>query len=266
MSDKIADGPNESGRNFLIAFLALVVLIFGLVPLVLNETSLLQLTATSSSTTTCVCTATAYVTSVGNHGSTNSSEIIQNYVNSTSCPTLSTTGLSLSNESGNNQMTDLAFLMKAGSTATICLAYPLEGEPSAPVTIDFSGFQILQVVATPVPNQGGESGYSYSYSPATGITETASPGVLTIPAGFNESQIIVNYTITSTLQARGFYTLSYYETCPPLIPFSVGYGTAQVNASDFPGFFLASSCTIQSVLSDPQIVGFGGMGTMVLSP
>lgn len=189
------------------------------------------------------------------------SEVIQNYVSSTSCPTLAPSGLTLVNESNNNQQSDLTFLMKSGTTATLCVAYQLENDAILPATINFSGSQILEVNASSI---GG--GYSYSYSPAPGISETATPSILTIPAGFNQSRIIVNYTITATAQAKGFYTLSYYEPCPGLIPFSVGYGTAQVNASDFEGFFIASSCSLQLPLSDGEIVGFGGMGTMALSP
>jgi len=132
--------------------------------------------------------------------------------------------------------------------------------------VNFSGYEIQEVDTTPVPNQGGGFGCIYSHSPAPGISEVASPSTLTIPAGFNESRIIVNYTITAAAQAKGFYTLSFREACPPLIPYSVGYGTSQLNASDFEGFFIASSCTIQLPLSQGEIVGYGGMGTIVLNP
>jgi hypothetical protein len=194
-----------------------------------------------------------------------SSESIQNYVSSPACPSLAPSGLMLVNESNNNQQSDLTFLMKSDSVATICVSYQLDSGTSLPTAVNFSGFEIQEVNATPTPNQSAGSGYTYSYSPAPGISETATPGVLNIPAGFNKSRIIVNYTITTTAQAKGFYTLSFYEACPPLIPFSVGYGSAQVNASDFEGFFIASGCTVQAPLSDAQIVGFGAMGTIILS-
>ena len=188
------------------------------------------------------------------------SEIIQNYVSTTSCPTLATSGLALVNESSDNHQSDLAFLMKSGTAATLCVAYQLENDAILPSTINFSGSQILKVNASSI-----EGGYAYSYAPAPGITEKATPSILTIPAGFNKSRIIVNFTITATAQAKGFFALSYYEPCPGLIPFSIGYGTAQVNASDFEGFFIASSCSLQLPLSDGEIVGFGGMGTMILT-
>jgi hypothetical protein len=166
---------------------------------------------------------------------------------------------SLANESGinnshdlaNGSMRSLAFIMQAGSTATLCVTYSSRSYvPASNLTAD-----ALIVNATSL-----QGGYEYSYSKALGITFT----LTSVDSSSSVGNLV--YTIDAANNAGGFYDLSYPGVCG-LIPFAVVTGPPQViSSSNFPGFFLASTCPLFPPFSAwSQMTGFSGMSAVWLT-
>jgi hypothetical protein len=149
----------------------------------------------------------------------------------------------------NGSARSLAFIMQAGATATLCVTYSAGGNVSA----DDLAADALIVNSTAFPGPY-QYGYQYSYSKAPNITLNLTSLSLTSTGGN------VVYTVTTTKSAGGFYSLDYPGQCG-LIPFAVASGTSQhISSSDFPGFFLASTCPLFSPFNAwSRMTGFSGM-------
>jgi hypothetical protein len=155
----------------------------------------------------------------------------------------------------------LAFLIYQNTTSEFCVSYTFEPTQTRQV-VNFQEFaSVFSVIAT-----AANGGFSYSKSPAPGISMTASQSSITLEPSNSSTVVDIQYTIVASATAKGFFSLNYLDSCPAFIPFSVGYGTGQVNASDFHGFFLPSSCIIQGVpVSSIQVSGYSNMGTLLIT-
>jgi hypothetical protein len=192
-----------------------------------------------------------------NASSSSSRTVILNYVNGTSCKISGRITL----QSGETTLT--SFLMLSNSTARLCISYTF-GPVQSEHFVNFSQYaSITKVVAGPPPPPNQGPGFSYSYVPAQGVSIIANPSSISIPASNSNTTIIVNYTITASSNASGFFSLGYLSMCPPLVPFSIGYGDSAVNASDFHGFFFPSNCpSTLPEIGFPEIIGYAGLGTL----
>ena len=198
--------------------------------------------------------------STGTSNVRSSTEILD-YVPGPGCQNITQGGIVLIN----GEYTALAFLMKTNSQATVCVKYTLSSNIQSVRTIDFNS-SIDVVNATAVYQNGTFSGYEYSYKPANGVSIEANPSSITVGPENYSQQFIVNYTITASSNAKGLYSLGYFGSCPNLIPFSVGYGTSQINGSVFKSFLLPGSCVLNGAFSSNGVlVGYGGLGTEWIS-
>lgn len=186
--------------------------------------------------------------------------VVENYVKGPGCT--SSPGLSLQN----GDLSLLGFLMYQNSSGTICVSYTFQPVESQ-TNVDFQEYVYVFLVTATAVGNGNGYGFSYSKVAAPGISVSASPSSITLAPGTTTTQVQVQYTVVTTSGSKGFFSLNYLDSCPAFIPFSVGYGTTGVNASDFHGFFLPSSCIsmVSPIVGTPQVVGYGGMGTSLIT-
>jgi len=161
----------------------------------------------------------------------------------------------------------LAFSMQAGSTAVLCATY--ETDPRA-VTILPSGVSSGSYTTSLYGNLNqvnatlGSSGYgwTYSYMPVPGAVITANPSAVTVNANDTAKKITVAYTITVPKGEEGYYSLTFTNACPTLIPFAVVSGQVELSAADFPGFLSTVDCNpLQGALNGGVVVGYTGLET-----
>ena len=150
------------------------------------------------------------------------------------------------------------FTMQPGSVALLCVSYTLEqqalqssGSPSQNAT--FSGNAYVVAASC------GGGGCSYNYTKASGISITGSPPSITLVNGDNLTTVNVIYTISASSSSQGFYSLTYFNSCPALLPFAVLPPGQTANGSDFNGFFLPGSCIQYGALEDGIVTGVAGM-------
>ena len=95
--------------------------------------------------------------------------------------------------------------------------------------------------------------------PAQNVNINASPANISIANGQTRSSRIHGLAGQDSV---GFYGLSLLQMCIP-VPLAVGYGTSQVNSTDFPGLFgVRFGCPAISL--DAQIVGYTGASVTYL--
>jgi hypothetical protein len=200
-------------------------------------------------------------TSTGVNGQTSVGPVIDNYVPGPGC--VSSPGLQLQK----GDLSLVALLMYQGSSASFCVSYIFEPVQSQTV-VNFQEYAYAFLVTATTVDNNNASGFSYSKTPAPGISISADPSSIILePSASATNQVQVEYTITASPNARGFFSLNYLDSCPAFIPFSVGYGTLGVNATDYHGFFMPSNCVwmVSPLAGIPQIVGYGGMGTTLIT-
>lgn len=161
----------------------------------------------------------------------------------------------------------LGFLMSQNSSASICVSYTFD-PVQTPTVVNFQDYaKVLLVTANSVSNEYG-TGFAYSKVIAPGVSMSANPASITLVPGTNTpTKVVVQYTITASSHAKGFFSLNYLDSCPAFLPFSVGYGTSDVNASDYHGYFLASNCVamVAPIVGEPIVTGYGGMGSTLVT-
>ncbi len=150
------------------------------------------------------------------------------------------------------------FTMEPNSVALLCVSYTLEQQAlqssgSSSQNATFSG------TAYAVAASCGGSGCSYTYTKASGISITGSPPSVTLVKSENLTKVDVIYTISTSSVSQGFYSLTYFNSCPALLPFAVLPLGQTVNGSDFNGFFLPGSCIQYGALEDGVVIGVAGM-------
>jgi len=69
----------------------------------------------------------------------------------------------------------------------------------------------------------------------------------------------VVYTIRTSTDSGGFYSLNFFNSCPTLLPFAVLSPGQQATGSDFNGFFLPGGCVQYTVLEDGIVTGVAAM-------
>lgn len=178
------------------------------------------------------------------------------------CTTTFPSGLDLRGPGNQTRL----FTLLPGTTGLICLSYKVDpGEISgADETVQFSS-SVESVKATYENNSNGAGYvYSYSYEDAQGVTGSAHPSSVTFARGSGNTTITVVYAITASVNSTGYYSIGF-TACSPLIPFAITRDWTGVVASDFDGFFVASSCTGQPPISDAQVVGIASVNTTLLS-
>jgi hypothetical protein len=162
-------------------------------------------------------------------------------------------------QSTNGSRTWTAFVTHPASAASLCITWTTSSQNLK--LSDFSA-EIDEVTVTHYAD--GSNGYSYSRAPSVNITWDAS----SVHYGkINQSSyaVTVVYTITASSNAHGFYTLSYPNNCPPMIPFAVVGNSQSFSSSDFPqGFFFLSSCKLDGPLSIGTVTGYSGMSTIMV--
>lgn len=187
--------------------------------------------------------------------------VIENFVAGPGCKSFP--GLKLQN----GETSLVSFLMQQNSSASICVSYTFNPVQTQTL-VNFQDYAYLFIVtANAVSNEYGD-GFSYSKVPAPGISVGANPSSITLVPGVSTpTQVVVQYTISASSTSKGFFSLNYLDSCPAFIPVSVGYGTTDINASDYHGFFLSSNCVwaITPITGTPQVVGYGGMGTTLVT-
>ncbi len=151
----------------------------------------------------------------------------------------------------NGSMRLLAFVMQAGATATLCVTY------SSGRNVTTTDLAAGAWIVNATKYQDGY-GYSYARAPSINLNMTS---LSRNPSGGN-----VTYLITASSNAGGFYSLRYPGICG-FVPFAVVTGPlARVSSSDFPGFFMISSCPLYGPFNGwSRIIGFSGMTTVWLT-
>jgi hypothetical protein len=180
----------------------------------------------------------------------------------TSCTATFPSGLPL--ESGNNRT---LFILRPGTTGLLCVTYTVNATAfqEGNITIQFQG-AVDSVNATYTNSTNGEGYvYSYSFSPAPGVTDTANPAVVTFQEGSSLTTVTIIYTITASQDSAGFYSLDYPITCPALIPLAITDASQKVTAADFPGFFFPQACGKEEPLSNPRVTGLAGVNTTLIA-
>ena len=134
-----------------------------------------------------------------------------------------------------------ALLMSSNSSMALCVSY---GGSS------YSGPAYSSVYAWEPDGQT---------QPTRNVTINASPANVSISRG---QSAVVEYTIAAGRDSRGFYGLTVLQMCGP-VPLAVGYGSSQVNSTDFQGIFGPRSCPAQFL--DAQIIGYTGASITYLN-
>ena len=151
-----------------------------------------------------------------------------------SYPSQITNRTTLSNGTEITKVAYPALLMSPSSSMALCVSY---GGSS------YSGPAYNSVYAWESDGQT---------QPTQNVTINASPANISIAHG---QSAVVEYTVAAGQVSTGFYGLTLLQMCTP-IPLAVGYGSSQVNSTDFPGLFGMRSCPAQFL--DAQIVGYTG--------
>jgi hypothetical protein len=140
--------------------------------------------------------------------------------------------------SNGTEITDVAFpalVMSPNSSMALCVSY---GGSS------YSGSVYNSINAWESNGQ---------MQPTQNVNINALPASVSIANG---QRAVVEYTVAAGQDSVGFYGLSLLQMCIP-VPLAVGYGTSQVNSTDFPGLFgVRFGCPAISL--DAQIVGYTG--------
>ena len=143
--------------------------------------------------------------------------------------------------------------MLPSSVATFCVSYTVESQ--SPALVTFQG--IVDRVAAAAVQTSTDSGFTYSYTVASGVTVVATPSTVSVQNLAVGSSVIVQYTISATSNSTGAYSFWYTNQCPDLEPLAIGNG--YLSGSNFEGFFLPSNCNVVAPLSAGILVGFTGL-------
>lgn len=229
----------------------------------INHDSFSGISSLSSQTT--ISSTTNPISSLSSTTSTNSGVMQTTQSNSTtvqpsSCATLFSGGLALTGAvvDNTNYSSLRLFTMQPSSVAVLCVTYLIapgtfQGYTGSPQVYNLTGSADM-IKANCV---GG--GCVLSSTKSSEISVTASPSSVII-SDSSQSQIEVTYTITTSANSSGYYSLSFFNECPPYIPFAVqGVSQAPLTGSDYKGFFTLLNCSQQGVLEDGLVTGIAGM-------
>ncbi len=120
------------------------------------------------------------------------------------------------------------FVIDAGSSMVVCVAYT-----------DFFN----QTFSEPTYGSAYLWTSSGQFAPAPDVSISSSPAYINLTQG---QSVIVAYTITASLQSKGFYAITLLQICQPL-ELAVGYPAPLVSYADFPGANGPRSCPAQEV-------------------
>jgi len=184
------------------------------------------------------------------------------------CSTVIPGGLALQSDTGNATTTivqDAVFVMSPGSTAELCVTYNVTQIAAAQSLSDvlFSA-KVYSFSTTPITGSGGK-GFMYSFTNYTGVLTGADPEIASFSQGSTGGAVNVVYSLTALSGTNGFYSLSFTNSCPSSMPFVIGSSASQISDTDFPGFFMPSSCRAQIPLSTGIVTGYSGMQVLWIS-
>lgn len=132
-----------------------------------------------------------------------------------------------------SQNKSIVFLMQPNSTAQICVTYRVqEAQLTSPQTYGIFQDYLSEEHYTCNANSCVGTGY-----PAYNVTMSSTPSSITIYPGNPVAKYIIVYTIQAGPYAKGFFALTFLNSCTQDIPFAIGQNTSQVNASNFYGYF-----------------------------
>jgi len=159
---------------------------------------------------------------------------------------------SLSHRLDNGSVRSVVFMMQPGTPVTLCITYHLHNGSD----LSASNFTIHAFV---VHANLASGQYSYTAARNVNLTLDATSLNMTDLRTIGGS-VTIDYSVASSPNISGFYTISYPFNCPPWIPFAiVNGGLGSVSASDFPGFFAPSSCMTSNTIISSEITGFSNM-------
>jgi hypothetical protein len=162
----------------------------------------------------------------------------------------------LSHALDNGSVRSIAFVLRAGAAAMLCITYAVQGNYSPN---DF------KVQAWAVNSTKLVGGYEYSYTAAPSINFTFDPASVN-STDTSPHNLTVVYNVTSSPDFTGFYTITYPNDCPPFLPLAVTTDSpGSISSADFPGFFIPSSCRLDSPFGSVMITGFSGMSAIWLT-
>jgi hypothetical protein len=213
-----------------------------------------QATTSTGTTTTGTAVTTSAVTSTltATQLASNSTDPL--------CGTVFQNGLDLFKEAPANSTygdsEERLFSMPSDATVTICVSFNglmPANSANSPAADNFPG-----EIASPNITYVTGGYYVDSDKPAAGITDVAQSHLLTIG---NATYPVIAYTITSPSGLTGVYNLLYSYQCPPWIPITVGYTTAQGQAAiaeNYHVFLESTGCIEKAGQPNGIIVGVGG--------
>jgi hypothetical protein len=121
---------------------------------------------------------------------------------------------------------ELALALQSGSTATICVRYS-----GTQYTQDLGLTTLQPSIFVETCSQLAGGGTSCQGTPTNQVTVASSPQSIVIS---NETDVLVQYTLSAASGSKGFYMLGIPDNCPS-IPLAVGYQPGQLTTSNFPG-------------------------------
>ena len=211
-----------------------------------------EFTSTSTTTETAATTSAVTSTLTVTRPASNSTDSL--------CGTVFQKGLDLFTQAPANSTygdsEERLFSMSSNATATICVSFNglmPANSTNSPAANNFPG-----EVASPNIMYVTGGYYVNSDKPAAGITDVAQSHLLTIG---NVTYPVIVYTITSPSGLAGVYNLLYSYQCPPWIPITVGYTTAQGQtaiAENYHVFLESTGCVEKVGQPNGIIVGIGG--------
>jgi hypothetical protein len=259
---------NQHPRSYAILVVAIVIVVLVIGASVIGA-SYFRMVSTAAGTSTLMMTSRSTTTVVGTQNNsvavTSQASFTELSTNSSDplCGTVFQNGLSLTGEPPANSTYDWQerlFLMPTNATATICVSFnglmPVNSSNS-PNADSYPG----DVDAPNVTYTYGGQAYGYtvnSDNPAPGIVDTATSHLLTIG---NETYPVMIYTIRAAPNATGVYALTYSYQCPPWIPITIGYTTAEAQEAigeNYHIFLYSTGCIMKTDQPNGIIVGVGG--------
>lgn len=212
-----------------------------------DDSQLSSLTSSLSSSTSLESTETQSITS------TRSQTLL------TACETNFNESLPLVETESNSSIALQAFVMKPGSVSALCVTYSVSSSERN-LTANMFSASIINANATCT----GEYNCIYYPYNAQNIQILSDAGSSDL-TNMNSSKITVVYTIVASQNATGYYSLSFPNQCPSLIPFAIAESPQLVNASEFVGYFAPSSCPIVSAVGQPEFTGYTNLNVVWLS-
>jgi hypothetical protein len=165
---------------------------------------------------------------------------------------------SVSNSSANT-LSKRLLVLQPGTTAFLCLLYPYD-RAIGPSVFQAKFYAFVESVQVTAINQSaGAVGYSFFYQNATGVRVLASPTQLTIQNSTMTSPfIMVDYAISASSDAGGYYAFVAQGLCPTLLPFAITNApVSTISPSDFsPTLFQYATCPpTDGAVGSPYLVG-----------